>query len=126
MVRTTPRVTIKETIDTIRHNKALAYLCGASFFYLIGLFAVGSATAYYAKFVLGDISQTATMTLVNSGIALLIAPIIPLIIRKMGKKKVFQYCGLFTVIGGVALFFVPTGASSSPWSSSPSRASAPR
>ena len=27
----------------------------------------------------------------------------------MGKKNVFQYCGLFTVVGGVALFFVPTG-----------------
>ena len=109
VVRTTPRVTVKETIATIRNNKALAYLCGASFFYLIGLFAVGGATAYYAKFVLGDISQTATMTLVNSGIALLITPIIPLIIRKVGKKNIFQYCGLFTVVGGVALFFVPTG-----------------
>lgn len=110
VVRTTPKVTIKETLDTIKNNKALAYLCAASFFYLIGLFAVGGSTAYYAKFVLGDISQTATMTLVNSGIALLITPLIPMIIRKMGKKNVFQWCGMFTVVGGVALFFVPTGA----------------
>ncbi len=110
VVRTTPKVTIKETLDTIKNNKALAYLCAASFFYLIGLFAVGGSTAYYAKFVLGDISQTATMTLVNSGIALMITPLIPMIIRKMGKKNVFQWCGMFTVVGGVALFFVPTGA----------------
>ena len=110
VVRSTPKVTIKETLGTLKQNKPLAYLCAASLFYLIGLFAVGGSTAFYAKYVLGDISQTATMTLVNVGIALLITPIIPAIIRKFGKKTVFQYCGLFTVIGGVALFFTPAGA----------------
>ncbi len=58
--------------------------------------------------VLGDISQTATMTLVNSGIALLITPIIPLIIRKIGKKNVFQYCGLFTVVIKFTIGPLPT------------------
>jgi glucuronide carrier protein len=110
VVRATPRVSIRETLDTLKHNKPLAFLCAASFFYLIGLFAVGGATAYYAKYVMGDISQTATMTLVNSGIALLITPLIPATIRRFGKKTVFQWCGLFTVVGGVALFFTPSGA----------------
>jgi len=110
VVRTTPKVSIKETFETLRHNKPLAYLCGASFFYLIGLFAVGGSTAYYARYVLGDIGQTANMVLVNSGIALLITPVIPWIIKKLGKKTVFQWCGIFTIIGGVALAFVPSGA----------------
>lgn len=110
VVRTTPKVSIKETFETLRHNKPLAYLCAASFFYLIGLFAVGGSTAYYARYVLGDIGQTANMVLVNSGIALLITPVIPWIIKKLGKKTVFQWCGIFTIIGGVALAFVPTGA----------------
>jgi len=110
VVRTTPKVSIKETFETLRHNKPLAYLCAASFFYLIGLFAVGGSTAYYARYVLGDIGQTANMVLVNSGIALLITPVIPWIIKKLGKKNVFQWCGIFTIIGGVALAFVPTGA----------------
>jgi glucuronide carrier protein len=110
VVRTTPKVSIKETFETLRQNKPLAYLCAASLFYLIGLFAVGGSTAYYARYVMGDISQTATMTLVNSGIALLITPIIPWIIKKMGKKNVFQWCGMFTIVGGVSLAFVPTGA----------------
>lgn len=110
VVRTTPKVSVKETVATLRHNKPLAYLCAASLFYLIGLFAVGGSTAYYAKYVLGDISQTANMTLVNSGIALLITPLIPWIIARLGKKNVFQWCGMFTVVGGVALFFTPAGA----------------
>ena len=59
---------------------------------------------------MGDVGQTANMTLVNVGIGLLITPLIPAIIKRLGKKTVFQYCGAFTIIGGVALAFVPAGA----------------
>ena len=47
------------------------------------------------------------ITLVNTGITLLITPFIPKIIDRFGKKNVFQYCGLFTIIGGVSLFLAP-------------------
>ena len=52
VVRTQPRISIKETFGTLKSNKPLAYLCGSSFFYLIGVFAVGGTTAFYAKYVL--------------------------------------------------------------------------
>jgi glucuronide carrier protein len=110
VVRTQPRVSVKETWDTLRHNRPLAYLCSASFFYLIGLFAVGGASAYYAQYVLGDIKWLAPVTLVNSGISIVAAPFIPKLVDRFGKTALFQWCGLFTVIGGVALFFIPTGA----------------
>jgi len=71
------------------------------------LFAVSGATAFYAQYVLNDISLVGLMVLVNSGISLLITPFIPLIIRKLGKKTVYQFCGFFTVIGGVGLFLAP-------------------
>ena len=49
-----------ETFATLKPNKPLAYLCASSFFYLIGLFAVGGATAFYAQYVLGDIGLVGT------------------------------------------------------------------
>jgi glucuronide carrier protein len=110
VVRTQPRVSVKETWDTLRHNEPLAYLCVASFFYLIGLFAVGGASAYYAQYILGDIKWLAPITLVNSGISIVAAPFIPKLVDKYGKKALFQWCGVFTVAGGLALFFIPTGA----------------
>lgn len=110
VVRVTPTVSIRDTFATLKSNKALAILCAASFFYLIAAFAVGGSTAYYAKYVMGDIGQTATMTLVNVGIALIITPLVPAMIKRLGKKTMFQYCGLFTIVGGVSLFFVPNGA----------------
>lgn len=107
VIRTQPSVSVRETIATIRSNKPLAYLCGSSFFYLIGLFAVGGATAFYAQYVLGNIALIGVITLVNTGISLLITPVIPKIIDRYGKKNVYQYCGLFTIVGGVGLFFAP-------------------
>jgi glucuronide carrier protein len=107
VIRTQPRITIKETLGTLRSNKPLAYLCGSSFFYLIGLFAVGGTTAFYATYVLHNIGLVGIITLVNVGISLLITPFIPKIIDKFGKKNVFQYCGVFTVVGGVGLFLAP-------------------
>jgi len=110
VARTTPKVSVKETFATLRHNRPLAYLCASSFFYLIGLFAVGGATAFYAQYVLGDIKYAVHLVIVNTGISLIATPFIPKIIDRFGKKNVYQYCGLFTVVGGVALFFVPGGA----------------
>jgi glucuronide carrier protein len=110
VVRTSPKVTIKETWGTLKSNKPLAVLCAASFFYLIGVNAVGPATGYYARYILGDFSLMTPIAIVNSGMALLLTPFIPRIIGKFGKKNVFQWCGVFTVVGGIALFLSPVGA----------------
>jgi glucuronide carrier protein len=110
VVRKQSTVSIRETFATLKYNKPLAYLCGASFFYLTGLFTVTGATLFYAQYILGDPGYAVPMVIVNSGIQVVATPFIPRLIHRFGKKAVFQYCGLLTVIGGVALFFVPTGA----------------
>jgi glucuronide carrier protein len=57
--------------------------------------------------VLNNIGLVGILTLVNVGITLLITPFIPKLIDLFGKKNVFQFYGLFTIIGGVGLFFAP-------------------
>ncbi len=108
VVRTSAKTTIKDTVDTMKTNGPLGILCAASFFYLIGVNAVGPISAYYARYVLGDTNWTVPMSVVNVGISLIITPFIPALIGKFGKRAVFQYCGVFTVIGGVSLFFLPS------------------
>jgi glucuronide carrier protein len=109
VVRTQPKVSLRETIETLKTNKPLGYLCAASFFYLIGLFAVGGASAYYAQYVMGDITWLGPITLVNAGTSIVLAPFIPRLVDRFGKKRIFQYCGVLTVVGGVALFLTPAG-----------------
>jgi glucuronide carrier protein len=107
VVRLEPRVSIKDTFTTLKGNKPLGILCASSFFYLIGLFAVGGATAYYAIYVLGDATYIIWITLVTVVVQFATAPFVPGLVTRFGKKNLYQYCGLFTVAGGVALFFVP-------------------
>ena len=107
VVRVQPRVTVRETLRTLRTNKPLGVLCGSSFFYLIGLFAVGGATAYYAIYVLGDARYIIWMTAVTVAVQFATAPFIPRLVARFGKKNLYQYCGLFTVAGGVAVFLTP-------------------
>ena len=109
VVRIEPRVGIKDTFRTLKSNKPLGILCASSFFYLIGLFAVGGATAYYAIYVLGDAKYIIWMTLVTVIVQFACAPFVPALVTRFGKKNLYQYCGLFTVVGGIALFFVPAG-----------------
>src|SRR5664279_1845894 len=47
------------------------------------------------------------ITLATVIVQFLTAPFVPALVTRFGKKNLFQYCGLFTVIGGVGLFFVP-------------------
>ena len=107
VVRIEPRISIGDTFKTLRNNKPLGILCASSFFYLIGAFAVGGSTAYYAIYVLGNASYIIWITLATFFIQLLIAPVVPGLVVRFGKRNLYQYCGLFTVVGGVALFFVP-------------------
>ena len=77
VVRIEPRVGIKDTFKTLKTNKPLGILCASSFFYLIGVFAVGGATAFYAIYVLGDAKFIIWMTLVTVIVQFACAPFVP-------------------------------------------------
>lgn len=109
VVRAQAKVTILETFATLRHNRPLAILCGASFCYLLGYYTVTGATLYYAQYILGDPGLTLQITLLSTGVQIIVTPFVPMLIDRFGKKTLFQYCGLFTVVGGVGLFFTPDG-----------------
>jgi len=107
VVRSAPRVSARETLATVRSNTPLIYLCTSSFFYMIGLFAVSGSTAFYAQYVMGDIGLVGVLTLVNTGITFVVGPFIPRIVDRFGKKTVFQWCGVFTIVGGIGMFLTP-------------------
>lgn len=109
VVRAQPRVTIKETFATLRYNRPLAILCGASFCYLLGYYTVTGATLYYAQYILGDPGLTLQITLLSTGVQILVTPFVPKLIDTFGKKNLFQWCGVFTVVGGVGVYFTPDG-----------------
>jgi glucuronide carrier protein len=109
VVRRSPKVSIKETFATLRQNRPLAILCGASFFYLLGFYTVTGATLFYATYILGDAGLAFQVALLSTGVQVLVTPFIPKLIDRFGKKALFQYCGILTVVGGVGIYLTPNG-----------------
>src|SRR4051794_34747221 len=52
--RDVPKVSARQTIDTVKHNKPLLMLCLSSLVFLIGMFALQTVGIYYARDVLGN------------------------------------------------------------------------
>jgi glucuronide carrier protein len=109
VVRRSASVTIKATFATLRQNRPLAILCGASFFYLVGYYTVTGATLFYATYILGDAALAFQVALLSTGVQIILTPFIPKLVRRFGKKALFQYAGVLTVVGGVGLFLTPDG-----------------
>jgi glucuronide carrier protein len=109
VVRVSAKVTIKETFATLRNNRPLAILCGASFFYLTGYYTVTGATLYYATYILGDAALAFEITLLSTGVQVILTPFIPKLIARFGKKNLFQWAGVLTVVGGIGLYLTPDG-----------------
>ena len=110
VVRRSPRVTIKETFATLRQNRPLAILCGASFFYLLGFYTVTGATLYYATYILGDAALAFQVALLSTGVQILVTPVHPEA-RSTGsaRRRSSSTRGILTVVGGVGLFLTPDG-----------------
>ena len=56
-------VTMKDTLRTVKLNRALQILCVSNFVYLIGVFGLQGAEAYYAAYVLGNSAELIPMIL---------------------------------------------------------------
>lgn len=102
--RTVAKVSLKQSLGTLRRNQPLMVLCVASLAFLCGMFALTTAQAYYARDVLQNANYIIVLTLLSSGAIFLIAPFIPRVIRTVGKKHGF---GAIGVVGGVVISLGP-------------------
>lgn len=101
-------VSLKDTGRAFVVNKPLQILCVSNFIYLIGIFAVQGAQAYYALYILGD-SKTMIYLILASSLATFVAvPIVPKLVARVGKKQTFIVASALMIAVGFWLFFMPT------------------
>jgi len=105
--RDTRAVTMRETFHTLRHNRPLAILCLADLVFLTGLFGVHGALAYYATYVLGDSSLMIWMIVAQSAASLVTLPLIPRLVRRIGKKNAYYVGAVGIVTLGIWVFLMP-------------------
>src|SRR4051812_33232091 len=85
--RDVPKVSVRQTIDTVKHNKPLLMLCLSSLVFLIGMFALQTVGIYYARDVLGNANYYVLLIVVQTAGMLLAAAFVPHFVRTIGKKR---------------------------------------
>jgi glucuronide carrier protein len=106
----TGTATLRQTIATVRHNKALMVLCGASVVFLVGWFSVQTVTVYYARDVLGNASLYAVIVVVQTAGIFAAALLVPKLVEAVGKKNTYAILGAVGILGAIGVAFAPASA----------------
>jgi glucuronide carrier protein len=105
--RDVAQVSFRQTIATVRQNRPLMMLCLSALAFLTAMFSQQTVNAFYARDVLGDANFFIILTVVSTGAMIVMAPLIPRIVRTFGKKRAYILAGLLAVVGGVGISLAP-------------------
>lgn len=101
-------VTLKKTVETVRHNRPLLILCGSNLVFLMGVFAIQGTQAFFASYVLGDAGLMVHMLGATTVATFCVVPIVPRIVGMIGKKNTFLVGAAGFAVLSVWIFFMPT------------------
>ncbi|WP_045729931.1 glucuronide transporter [Pseudarthrobacter chlorophenolicus] len=105
--RSVPNVSFKQSVDTLKGNKPLMMLCLSSFLFLTGYLALTSVQLYYLRDVLGRLDLYPVLSIAQLVLTFVLAAIMPRLVRIIGKKNVYIYASLVSVVGGIIIFLAP-------------------
>jgi glucuronide carrier protein len=108
--RVTPNTqtpTLRETFVSVKENKALLVLCGSSVVFLVGWFSLQTVTVYYARDVLNNTDYYIVLTVVQTAGVFAAALLVPWLVARLGKKRVYQTLGAIAALSGIAVAFAP-------------------
>lgn len=101
-----------ESVRTLRKNPPLLLLCLAALCVLGAFFSMNASAMFFARYVLGDPKQFVMIVVATSLVGtLLSAPMVPMLVARIGKKGTFLVGTALGSVGFFALFLV---AGSSP------------
>jgi glucuronide carrier protein len=114
VTRTVAQVSMRQSLRTLKGNKPLLLLCLASLSSLVGMFSLQTVQAFYARDVLGDANYIIVLTLLSTGAIFVVAPVIPRLVRTIGKKRGFLGFGGLGVVAGVGISLAPASVPAIP------------
>jgi glucuronide carrier protein len=100
--------TLRETFQSAKQNKALLVLCGSSVVFLVGWFSLQTVTVYYARDVLGNADYYVVLTVVQTAGVFAAALLVPRLVPRLGKQRVYQALGAIAAVSGIAVAFAPS------------------
>jgi glucuronide carrier protein len=107
VVRDVAKVSLRQSLGTLTGNRPLLMLCLSALSFLTGMFALQTVQAYYARDVLGDANLFIVLTVVSTLAMFVVAPLIPRVVGRVGKKKAYVVAGSTAVVAGIGIAFTP-------------------
>jgi glucuronide carrier protein len=100
-------VGLRESLQTLKRNRALVTLCISAVIFLTGMFALQTIGIYYARDVLGNANLFIAITAAQIGLMFVAAPLVPRLARRFGKRRVYMAGGVVGAVGAAIVFFAP-------------------
>jgi glucuronide carrier protein len=109
VVRDVTRVSLKQSLATLKGNRPLFMLCISSFAFLTGMLALSTVQLYYLRDVLHALPLYAVLSIIQLALTFGLAGFIPAIVRRFGKRNAYMAGCAVVAIGGIVVFLSPTG-----------------
>jgi glucuronide carrier protein len=100
-------VSLRDSLRTLVTNKPLLWLSAGSLIFLTGFTALSTLGTYIAIYVQQDAQFIAWNTLAQTLALFAVGPLIPTVVRTIGKRGGYLLFGLVTLLGAVVLAFGP-------------------
>ncbi len=106
-------VSLKDSLRTLTTNKPLIWLSLGAILFLTGMTAMGTLGAYIAIYVQGNANYIAFNTLAQTVAIFVVGPLVPTIVRTIGKRTGYIIMGIVGIFGAGILGLAPL--SEYPW-----------
>lgn len=100
-------VSLKDSLRTLTTNKPLLWLSAGAVLFLTGMTAFSTLGSYVAIYVQNDPQFIAWNILAQTLALFVVGPIIPTIVRTIGKRSGYVILGSVTLVGAAILAFAP-------------------
>ena len=108
--REVERVSLRQTLGMMRHNRPLVLLCAATLLFLSGMFSLQTVAVYYARDVLGNADLYIVLTVVSTAGMILASALVPKAVDTIGKKHAYLLAGVIAVASAVGFAVAPASA----------------
>ncbi|MPV36893.1 glycoside-pentoside-hexuronide (GPH):cation symporter [Georgenia subflava] len=107
VARPTATVSFRDSLKTLTSNKPLLWLSAGAVLFLTGLTAVGTLGTYIAIYVQQDAGFIAWNILAQTIAIFVVGPLIPTVVRTIGKRAGYLIFGGVSLVGAVVLALAP-------------------
>ena len=107
--RKVPHVTMRQSMATLKGNKPLVLLCLSSLLFLTGMISMSTAQIYLMRDVFHALYLVPILSLGQMVLVFVLAPFVPLLVRKLGKRTAYVIGSFLGAFGMLAAGVAPNG-----------------